>query len=277
MAAEAVERDSDSWQGYVLMAYGLTMIGDYETAQEILLERADRSSNAEATLEYRVALVDSLIDTGNYPEAIKYLNALYGYTSHRFDESELSDRLARGGDVYFLNRLGDTYLEYGDYRNAQDVYDNVQRICEESPDRNRTLVDIQNTYNFNSARVALARDDVREARALLRVLSRMKTKRNYSDADRLKMQIAQLEGEIELAEGNPEKAIEQLERIDKDNPYILYLLATAYDMNDQHGMAKKYYKLALEYHSFDYYQYAFVRHKARAAQNELDPLDVGPE
>lgn len=274
VAQEAIKHDPNAWQGYVLKAYGLTMTGDYENAQEILLDRADVSGDAEARLEYRVALVDSLIDTGNYPEAIKYLNALYGDTSTRFSESELGDRLARGGDIYFLNRLGDTYLEYGNYGSAQDVYDNVLRICEASPDRNRTLIDIQNTYMFNTARVALARDDTRKAR---RLLSELQSEEKHSDPDRLGTQIAQLKGEIELVAGEPEMAIEYLHRISTDNPYILYLLAMAYDRNGQQDKAKKYYKLALEYRSFDHYQYAFVRHKARAAQNALDPLEVGPE
>jgi hypothetical protein len=45
----------------------------------------------------------------------------------------------------------------------------------------------------------------------------------------------------------------------------------------QTASARKYYKKAIEYSSFDRYEYAFVRHKARAALHQSEPLVVDRE
>ena len=43
------------------------------------------------------------------------------------------------------------------------------------------------------------------------------------------------------------------------------------------ALAHQYYKKAIEYSSFDQYEYAFVRHKARAALRQSEPMVVDQE
>ncbi|MCH9025977.1 MAG: hypothetical protein IIA05_02535 [Proteobacteria bacterium] len=274
MAENAIRIDPGRWQGYVLMANALTLSGDSKIAQEILIARLDAESDPAQDLEYQVALVDSLIDDGNFPEAIKHLSVLYRKTSISGSDNPIIDRQARGGDIYFLHRLGDTYLEYGDHGSAQDVYDNILRICEESAGDERGLVAIESAYMFNTARVALVRNDVRKARRLIVKLSRTLSPDN--DAN-LEQKIAQLQGEVHLASGEPGQAILFLKNVSSENPYLLNLLATAYMRDGKTALAHQYYKKAIEYSSFDQYQYAFVRRKARAALRESEPVVVDRE
>ncbi len=274
IAEKAIRIDPGRSQGYVLMAHALTLSGDSESAQEVLLAKLNLVPESPDKIEYEIALVDTLIDDDNYPEAIKILSRLYRETSLVQREMPLVDRGVRGGDIYFLTRLGDTYLEYGDYGSAQDVYDNVLRICEESADNEYLQTNLQNTYLFNTARVALVKDNVGKARRLKTALSQGIANGNNSDLAR---KIAQLEGEIQLAAGNPDRAIDFFRQADTDNPYLLHLLATAYMQAGQTASARKYYKKAIEYSSFDRYEYAFVRHKARAALHQSEPLVVDRE
>ncbi len=274
MAENVIRIDPGRWQGYVLMANALTLSGESEVAQEILISRLDAESDPTQAFEYQIALVDSLIDDGNFPEAIKHLSLLYRETSISGGEDSIIDRQARGGDIYFLNRLGDTYLEYGDYRSAKDVYDNILRICEEAHRNERGLAAIQSNYMFNAARVALVRNNVREARRLIVKMSR---KVSQDDDANVEQKIAQLQGEIHLVSGNPEQAILFLKKISSENPYLLNLLATAYMRAGKTALAHQYYKKAIEYSSFDQYQYAFVRHKARAALRKSEPVAVDRE
>ena len=218
--------------------------------------------------------MDSLIDDGNFPDAIKHLSLLYRETSISDKDEPIIDRQMRGRDIYFLNRLGDTYLEYGDYGSAQEVYDNILRICEESYRNEPGLAAIQTTYMFNTARVALVRKNVREARRLIVNLSR---KVSHDHDANLEQKIAQLQGEVHLVSGDPEQAIQFLKKIGSENPYLLNLLATAYMRAGKEALAHQYYKKAIEYSSFDQYEYAFVRHKARAALRQSEPVVVDQE
>ena len=274
MAENVIRIDPGRWQGYVLLANALTLSGDSEVAQEILLSRLDAESDPIQNLEYQIALVDSLIDDGNFPEAIKHLSLLYRDTSISDKDEPIIDRQMRGRDIYFLNRLGDTYLEYGDYGSAQEVYDNILRICEESYRNEPGLAAIQTTYMFNTARVALVRKNVREARRLIVNLSR---KVSHDHDANLEQKIAQLQGEVHLVSGDPEQAIQFLKKIGSENPYLLNLLATAYMRAGKTALAHQYYKKAIEYSSFDHYEYAFVRHKAKAALRKSEPVVVDRE
>lgn len=274
MAENAIRIDPGRWQGYVLMANALTLSGDSQAAQKILVARLDAESDPLRNFEYQIALVDSLIDDGNFPDAIKHLSLLYRETSISGRENTIIERQVRGGDIYFLNRLGDTYLEYGDYGSAQDVYDNILRICEQSPGNERGLATIESTYKFNTARVALLRNDIRKARRLIVSLSRMLSP---DDDANLEQMIAQLQGEVHLASGEPEQAILFLKNVSAENPYLLNLLATAYLRAGRTALAHQHYKKAIEYSSFDQYQYAFVRQKARAALRESEPMVVDRE
>jgi tetratricopeptide (TPR) repeat protein len=274
MAENVIRIDPGLWQGYVLLANALTLSGDSGVAQEVLASRLDTESDSVQRIEYLIALVDSLIDDGNFPKAIKHLSQLYHDTSISDQGSPLSERQVRGGDIYFLNRLGDTYLEYGDYGSAQDVYDNILRICEESQEDKRGLAKIESTYLFNTARVALVRKNVRKAQQLIVTLSRTISQ---NDDLNIEQKIAQLQGEIHLASGDPDEAIRFLKKIDANNPYLLNLLATAYMRAGKEALAHQYYKKAIEYSSFDQYEYAFVRHKARRALRESEPVVVNQE
>ena len=274
MAENVIRIDPGRWQGYVLLANALTLSGDSGVAQEVLTSRLDTKPDSTQRIEYQIALVDSLIDDGNFPKAIKYLSQLYHETSISDQGNPLSERQVRGGDIYFLNRLGDTYLEYGDSGSAQDVYDNILRICEESQEDKHGLVEIESTYLFNTARVALVRKNVRKAQQLIVTLTRIVSQNGDLQ---IEQKIAQLQGEIHLASGDPEEAIRFLKKANANNPYLLNLLATAYMRAGKEVLAHQYYKKAIEYSSFDQYEYAFVRHKARAAQRQSAPLIVEQE
>ncbi len=120
----------------------------------------------------------------------------------------------------------------------------------------------------------MVRNNVREARRLIVKMSR---KVSQDDDANVEQKIAQLQGEIHLVSGNPEQAILFLKKISSENPYLLNLLATAYMRAGKTALAHQYYKKAIEYSSFDQYQYAFVRHKARAALRKSEPVAVDRE
>ena len=80
-----------------------------------------------------------------------------------------------------------------------------------------------------------------------------------------------------LASGEPGQAILFLKNVSSENPYLLNLLATAYMRDGKTALAHQYYKKAIEYSSFDQYQYAFVRRKARAALRKSEPVVVDRE
>jgi tetratricopeptide (TPR) repeat protein len=76
-------------------------------------------------------------------------------------------------------------------------------------------------------------------------------------------------GLIELASGNPSRAIDELNQSDVSEAYTQYHLARAYEATGNFGQALKYYRLASTYDQFNPLTQAIVRKRAKTGVESL--------
>ena len=123
--------------------------------------------------------------------------------------------------------------------------------------------DAKLAHHYNLGRVALARNDLASAKT--HAAEYLKGAEGKQNSTRVQ-QAHELAGAIALKEKNADQAIAELEKADQQDPYVLYLLATAEGGKEGHGVkARELYKKSAEFYTLPTLNYALIRAKARKA------------
>jgi tetratricopeptide (TPR) repeat protein len=113
--------------------------------------------------------------------------------------------------------------------------------------------------HYNRAQVALAQKELKTAMKETQVFS------TKAEANKNINQIRfghELQGRIALAEKKADIAIKELIQANQQNPYDLYRLAIAYQMQGNKEKAKEYFTKAANFNGLPAVNYAFIRSKA---------------
>jgi len=113
--------------------------------------------------------------------------------------------------------------------------------------------------HYNEARVAIAKGDLKKAKAETEEFRRGAEGQNNPFQIRF---AHELTGQIALAEKNGEKAVSELLQANQQDPYNLYRLSLAYSMEGDNVHAREFCKKAAEFYSLPMLNYAFIRNKA---------------
>jgi tetratricopeptide (TPR) repeat protein len=113
--------------------------------------------------------------------------------------------------------------------------------------------------HYNNARVAIARKDLKTAKAEAEEFR----KRTEANGNSNQIRVAhELAGTIALAENKSDAAIAKLLQSNQQDPYDLYRTALAYQMKGGKAQAKEFCKKAAHFNGLPQMNYAFVRSKA---------------
>jgi tetratricopeptide (TPR) repeat protein len=119
--------------------------------------------------------------------------------------------------------------------------------------------------------VSVVKEDLKSAKKYSREFKQAVNKINNPEQIRASHA---LEGLIALKEHAYEKAITELEQADQLNPYIIYLMAQAYEGKKDKEKAIELYEKTANFNSLIELSYAFVREKAEL---KLAELKANPE
>ena len=163
------------------------------------------------------------------------------YFQHVFDRRVVAGNLAGAAEV--ANELGRVYLEFGDSDNASRWYRLGYETAGRQPDRRTSEIDLAEMRRAHAqARIAARRGNAPEARAWQATVKSLLDKGADSDQQ---VQYPYLVGYVDFHLKDYAGAITELRKADQEDPFILILLAEAYERSGNAATARDYYQKVL--------------------------------
>jgi tetratricopeptide (TPR) repeat protein len=148
-----------------------------------------------------------------------------------------------GGAAETANALGRVYLESGDLENALKWYQTGYETVRRQRDLPGPLVDLSDMrWAHARARVAARRGDAREARAQMAAVKTILDKGTNPDEN---IQYEYLAGYVGLFLHDYPAAIAALTQANQQDPFVLVLLAQAYEGSGNASQARETYEKVL--------------------------------
>ena len=232
--AQALDKNPNLYEAHLESGIALDLKGDYAKAQEHLAKAVE------------VAPTDSK------QQALRALAFSYTFSGDAFKASEpemqvFNARLAKGDSVAAAEtctELARIYLELGDpdhaYKWYKMGYDTVSRKPDLS-DADKNLWSFR--WESAQARVAARRGNADEARQHFAPAKAALDKANNPDQARF---YPYLTGYVAFYGNDYKTAVADLLKADLHDPFVLVLLAQAYEKSGDAAQAKDYYHKVLE-------------------------------
>lgn len=193
-------------------------------------------------------------DQGKTSQAIGELEKQYAL------DSKIGDPAQMAGDA---NAIGIILLAAGKPDQAQKRFQQCLDLQVNSSLSPEAKEDAKLAYHYDLGRVALAKDDL--ASAKMHAAEYLKGAEAKQNSTRVQ-QAHELAGTIALKEKNADQAIAELEKADQQDPYVVYLLASAQGVKEGNGVrAGELFKQAAESYTLPTLNYVLIRAKAGKA------------
>ena len=142
------------------------------------------------------------------------------------------------------NELGRLQLECGDFKGALATYQSGHDFALRQPSLSDTAKDLWDfRWEHAQARIAARRGQAGDAKAHVAAAKAILDKGTNPDQRRF---FPYLTGYVALYTGDPKPAIADLGQADQRDPFILCLLATAYEKSGDPSAATPYYRKILD-------------------------------
>jgi tetratricopeptide (TPR) repeat protein len=190
------------------------------------------------------------VDQGQTAQAVRELEKRYA------DDGRLGDTVAMSAEA---GQIGDILLATGAADKAGERYRQSVALIQGSGLSAELKDNAKLADHYNLARVALAKGDTTAA---TKHAEQFRSGAEATgDAARIR-QAHEIVGTIALRERNFDGAIDELGQADQQDPYALYMLATAYQGKGDTAKAKELAGRAADMHILPTVRYALVRTKA---------------
>ena len=141
------------------------------------------------------------------------------------------------------NALGRVYLESGDLENAFKWYQTGYETSRRQPKLSADQIDLWNLrWAHAQARIAARKGNLQEARAQTAVVKALLDKGTNEDQ---RIQYPYLAGYVALYAKDYQTAIAELQKADQRDPFILMLIAQAYEKSGDMARARECYSQVL--------------------------------
>ncbi len=247
MFRQIVTKDPANVAGHLGIGRVLDLEGQYAEARQHLQKAIDGASETEINGALSTMAISHVFD-GHTAEAAKYYERLF----NRQISAGLTD--PAGGTA---NALGRVYLETGDTANAEKWYRTGYESATKNEKRTPEQSDLtEMRWRHAQARIAARRKQFDVARRHVEEVRVLVARGRLDQAQQA--QYPHVAGYVAFHEGAYDKAIEELSKADQDDPFILSLLAQAYEQKADMAKARELYTkiLAMPNHSL---QAAFAR------------------
>jgi len=245
---KALEQDPHFVPSYLGIGLNQVYLGEPEKARETFarLSEIARTSGEERAALFRTA--QTWVFEGETDRALEAVRAMSAVTG--------DDKAQLAGD---LNLMGNILLEAGRPKEALTRFEEAIEVSDESATPDDARAAFRRNALFNTARVALARGDLDEARSQAADYAAQVA---VSAVPFEQWQSHQLSGLIALAEGDHVAAVEELLQANALDPRVQHLLARAYEGTGDEEAAREACRQAAEHNGLNF-NYAYVRDDAR--------------
>jgi tetratricopeptide (TPR) repeat protein len=248
---KALAADPDLFDAHLAAGIALDLKGDYARARTHL-EKAIERAPAGAAPQALTAMAVSYVFEGRTADAARYYQRLYEL---QMSAGALDDAAATA------NALGRVYLEGGDADSAQTWYTRgyeTASMLKDLPPDQRDLWELR--YRHALSRIAARRGNFHEAARLASEVKRIVDRGGPNEEQRPAYQY--LVGYNAFHEKRDAAAIAELSKADQNDPFIVGLLAQAWERRGDRQKAIDLYEKVLASNSHSL-QNAFVRELAR--------------
>ena len=246
---KALSIDPNFIASYIGIATDLNFENKHEEAREQLmkLQAIARDTGERRAAHFATAV--SYADEGNLDKALDEIKKQYIIASNIDDSNAMSNDLVIMGNI--LLEMGKTYK-------AEQNYEAALKVIESSNLSNQIKENAQRIYLYNLGRVALEKNDMTEAK-----IKASEFQKNAEEINNiLQIRLAHgLLGSIALSEKQYNKAVEELEQANLQDPYNLYRLSKAYAGKGDREKSKEYLLKTANFNSLNDLNYAFIRAK----------------
>ena len=228
---EALMRAPDLYDAHYGLGISLDLAGHYAEAQRSFMNAIQLApdENKEQAL---TAMAVSYAFGGNGREAASFYRQV-------FDRQMTAGNFAGAAET--ANALGRVYLETGDLDNAQKWYQTGYETTRRQKDMAGAALDLADLrWAHAQARIAARRGSAATARAQVAEVTRLLGK---GTNDEQRIQLPYLIGYVDLYLKDYAGAIVQLGQADQKDPFVLFLLAQAYEKSGDAGKARETYEL----------------------------------
>ena len=247
---KALEVNPNFVGSHVGIASNFNFLGEHQKAREQLETLLKIARNNGERRAAHFAMVISYVDEGNYEQALNELTLMYNIARETNDAPAIAADLVNMGNILY---------EIGKFDEAQKSYDMSVKTMRESGLEKEVIDNAERFYLYNTGRVALKKGNLK--------LSKDKCKQFMAAASEVKNTFQlwlahELEGMIALSEKEYEKAIDELNQANQQNPYTFYRIAMVYEKMGDTENAQKFYERAATDNTLNSLNYAFIRTKA---------------
>jgi tetratricopeptide (TPR) repeat protein len=247
----ALALDPNFVASHIGIATNLNFKGNHENARKQLQKLYDMARNDGERRAAHFAMTVSYVDEQKMDKALEEQNKQYALAE------KINDVAAMAGDLVVM---GNILLETGRFDEASAKYKRAVELVEESDLSEEVKDNTKRGYLFNAARVALEEKDFATARAKSEEYRKQVEAINNPFQIRLSHELA---GMIALEEKEYDKALEELQQANQQNPYNSYRMALAYKGIGDKEKAKELCMKAAKFNALNSLNYAFIRNKAQ--------------
>lgn len=249
---KALAADPNFVASYVGISIDETLLGSPGRARAALDTLAAKARNVGEKRLAAFWTAASYVHEGAYDKAIEAMQRSYALAEKD------SDKASQSGD---LNQMGDILLEAGKPDEAAARYAQSTETMNGASVPEEVKAATRRQALFDEARVALARKDVKTARAKADAYAKEVAVKSVPFEVRQQHEIA---GLVALQEGDHARAAAELGLANQQDPRVLYHLGLAYKGLGETAKAKEALSAAANFNGLSF-NYAFVRAKAQQA------------
>ena len=247
---KALAVDPNFVASHIGIAANLNLKGKHADARKQLQKLYDMARSDSERRAAHFATTVSYVDEGNMDKGLEELNRQYAVAQ------ETDDAPAMAGDLVLM---GNILLEAGKLDQALAKYNQAVKTVEQSDLSEEVKDNTRRGYLFNAGRVAVKKKDFVTAKAKSAEYSKQVQAINNPFQIRLSHQLV---GMIALEEKDYDKALQELQQANQQDPYNLYRMALAHKGKGDTEKAREFCTQAAKFNGLDGLNYAFIRNKA---------------
>lgn len=236
---------------HIGIATNLNFKGNHQDARKQLQKLYDMARNDGERRAAHFATAISYVDQGEMDKALTELKKQYTLAE------DINDASAMAGD---LGLMGDILREMGRLDEALAKYSQAVKVIEGSNLSEGVKDNTRRGYLFNAGRIAVKKNDFADAKAKAAEYSKQVQAISNPFQIRLSHELA---GMIALDKEDFEKALEELQQANQQNPYNLYRMALAYKGKGEKDKAREFCVRAAKFNALNSLNYAFMRKRAK--------------
>jgi len=250
---EALKINPNFVASHIGIATNLNFMGKHEAARKQLQKLYDITrDNGERRAAY-FAMAVSYADEGNLNQALEMIKKQYAIAE------EINDAAAMSGD---LNTMANILMQMSKYDDAKIDYEKSTSVVQASDLSDAVKANNRRFAPYNAAYVALKKKDLATAKANAEEYQKVA----YEAKNTFQIRLAhQMNGMIALKEKEYDKALEELQKANLQDPYNLYRMALAYEGKGDQKQATEMFTKVANHNTLNNMNYAFVRTKAKQA------------